>query len=256
MSGRRRWVVLVPGEVTWAERRAREILEEEDDEGEYDFMVIPGQGRYQSIVEKSHQDLSPETLLGRLLSLECDEPVYVIQGIGDIFYIARFHKGGESMEEQEREELARSLGCMNEWTVEPPLEPLTKPTRTAGLIQGLSATRVLNALAQKEGQPLPPGYCHIEESPRGVIVKEGAGWLGSALIELTFRFPRATIYSVTATPSLDFFSVWVTRNRKTVEFVPPLKKATYHPPVHEVLGEREPERILAALGIPKEWFQL
>jgi hypothetical protein len=257
MSWRRRWVVLVPREAGWVERRAGEILEEHDDGREHPFLVIPGQGHYQTIVEgEGPLDVGQEALLGRLLSLECDEPVYAIEGREEYPYVYRFLKGKEEAEDQEPEDLVRSLGCVNEWTVEPPLQPLTKPTRTAGLIQGLSVARVLQAFAKKEGRPLLPGYCHTEETPRGLLVKEGSGWLGSALNHLTFRFPRATIYSVTATPSLDFFSVFLMRDGKIVEFVPPPKEATYYPAVHEILGEREPERILAALGIPKEWFKL
>jgi hypothetical protein len=39
------------------------------------------------------------------------------------------------------------------------------------------------------------------------------------------------------------------------EFAHPLD-ATFEPPtLREIKGERSPERILAALGIPAEWFQ-
>lgn len=201
-------------------------------------------------------DVGQETLLGRLLSVELEEPVYSIEGVEAFPYVSRLVKGERKREDQEPEDLVRALGCVLPWFDEPPLEPLTKPTRTAGLIQGLSATRVLHAFAQKEGRQLPNGYCHIEESSLGLLVREGIGWLGAALNNLGFRFPRATIYSVTASPGLEFFSVFLMRDRKIVEFVPPPEEATSFPAVHEVMGEREPERILAALGIPKEWFKL
>jgi hypothetical protein len=74
--------------------------------------------------------------------------------------------------------------------------------------------------------------------------------------ELSQRFPLATVYSVTATPSLDFFIVRVTRERETQKFAWPPKEFPLFPVLHEVMGERTPERILAALGIPKEWFRL
>jgi hypothetical protein len=258
MSWRRRWVVLVPGEVAWVERRTREILEEDGHGSEHHFMVIPGQGRYQAIVERDREKIGPEFLIGRLLSLECEEPVYVVEGVEEYPCVSRFVKGKEFTEDRKPGELARSLGCVNEWTVEPPLEPLKlkKPTRTAAVIQGLSATRVLHALAKREGRPLPTGYYRVEETPLGLLLGEGSGSLGFALNDLAFRFPLATIYSVTATPGLEFFVVLVARNREFVEFVPPPDEATFYPAIHEVMGERTPERILAALGIPKEWFHL
>ncbi len=255
MSWRRRWVVLVPGDVAWVEKRTREILEEDGDGDEHHFMVIPGRGHYQAIVDKAHQDIGPEMVLGRVLSYECEEPVYAIEGIPELPFVARFQRGEERAEDQEPEELIRSLGCESPWTVEPPRKRRKKPTRTAALIQGLSATRVRNALEEQE-VPLPPGSYRMEETPQGVLLGEDSPLLSFALIRLAYQFPSATIYSVTATPNLDFFVVSVSQHRKTVEFVPPPKEATYYPAIHEVMGERTPERILAALGIPKEWFQL
>ena len=131
-----------------------------------------------------------------------------------------------------------------------------KTWQGVALIQGLSATKVLNALAEEEGRPLPAGYYRVEETPQGLLMAEGSGALSFALIHLAYRFPLATIYEITATPSLNFFVVLVKRNRKTVQFVPPPDEATYYPAIHEVMGERTPERILATLGIPKEWFRL
>jgi hypothetical protein len=257
MNWRRRWVVLVPGEVAWVKRRTRELLEEHDDGREHPFLVVPGQGRYQIIVEgDGPPDVGPHALIGRLLSLECDEPVYAIEGTEEYPYVYRFLKGKEEAEDQEPDALIRALGCVNEWTVEPPPEPLKKTARTVVLIQGLSATQVLNALAKQVGRPLPAGFYRLEEVPQGLLLTDGTAGLGFADIRLSRRFPRATFYAVTASPDLGFFQVTVTQNKKTVQFVPPPKEATYYPAIHEVLGEREPERILAALGIPKEWFQL
>ena len=255
MSWRRRWVVLVPGDVAWVEKRTREILEEDGDGDEHRFMVIPGQGRYQAIVDKDHQAIGPEMVLGRALSYECEEPVYAIEGIPELPFVARFLKGEESWEDQEPEDLVRSLGCANQWTVEPPRKPFKKRTQTAALIQGLSATRVRNAL-EKQEVPLPPGSYRMVETPQGLLLGEDSPLLCFALIDLAFRFPLATIYSVTATPNLEFFAVVVYKNRKSVKFVPPPGQATSSRAIHEVMGERTPERILAALGIPKEWFRL
>jgi len=256
MSWRRRWVVLVPGDMAWVEKRTREILEEEGGGDEHRFMVIPGQGRYQAIVDKDHQAIGPEMVLGRALSYECEEPVYAIEGIPELPFVARFIRGERYAEDQEPEDLVRSLGCVNQWTVEPPLEPFKKRTRTAALIQGLSATRVRNALEKKIDPPRPPGSYRLEEAAQGVLLAEGSGslGLGFAVSRLAYRFPDATVYEVIATPSLDFFVVYVSSNRRTAKFVPPPKEDTNLPAIHEVMGERTPERILAALGIPKEWF--
>jgi hypothetical protein len=249
-------VVLVPGEADWVEKRTREILEAQEDGSEHHFMVIPGQERYQAVVEKDYQDVGSEMVLGRALSYECDEPVYAIEGIEEFPFVTRFLKGEESSEEQEPEDLVRALGCVMPWEKEPQGRPLKRKARTVALIQGLSMAKVRNALDEEAGRPLPPGYYHIEETPIGVLLTDGTGILTVADNYLAERFPLATVYAVTATPSLDLFNVMVTRNRKTVQFAPRSGKTAFFPPIDEVMGERTPERILAALGIPKEWFRL
>jgi hypothetical protein len=255
MSWRRRWVVLVPGEVAWVEKQTREILEEVGDGSAIHFTIIPGRGRYQAVVEDGFHESSPEVLLAAHFSLEREEPVYAIEGVAEFPNIFRFLKGGEEETgDLEPEDLVRSLGCELPWMQEPPRKPHKKPTRTAALIQGLSAARVRKTLEEQE-VPMPPGAYHLEESPQGLLVKEISGVLSFALSRLAYRFPLATVYSVTATPNLDFFVVYVSNDRKTVKFVPPPKEASNLPALHEVMGERTPERILAALGIPKEWFQ-
>jgi hypothetical protein len=70
------------------------------------------------------------------------------------------------------------------------------------------------------------------------------------------RFPRALVYGVTASPELKVFFVNVMQGQRFEQFSHPPKEPPLFPVLHEALGEREPERILAALGIPKEWFQL
>jgi hypothetical protein len=257
MSWWRRWVVLVPGDVTWVERRTRELLEEQDDGREHPFMVIPGTGRYQAIVEKDRDEFGPEYLLGELLSLECEEPVYTIEGVEEYPYIARFLKGQEEYAgDQEPDDLVRSLGCENKWTVEPPLEPWGKTARRVALVQGVSMAKMCKALEKEAGRPLPAGYYRIEETPLGILLTDGTGPLVFAQNYLAERFPRATVYSVTASPELDFFVVLVMQGDKTLKFVPSPQEDSTFPAIHEIMGEREPERVLAALGIPKEWFKL
>jgi hypothetical protein len=123
-------------------------------------------------------------------------------------------------------------------------------------VQGLSIARIRKALDEEAGRSLPPGYYRIEETPIGVLLTDGTGELISADNYLARRFPLATIYAVTASPNLEFFGVIVTRNRRPVEFSLRPDKKSFFPIIHEVMGERTPERILAALGIPKEWFRL
>jgi hypothetical protein len=238
------------------ERRAREILEEFEDGSEHRFMVIPGQGRYQAIVEKGPKGIGLEMWLGRLCSLECEEPVYAIDGVEDIHYAHLFLKGERRREDQEPEALVRSLGCKMPWFDEPPRKPWKKTARTAALIQGLSKSKVLRVLEKEVGHPLPPGYYHFEETPQGLLLAEGTGSLVFSMNRLAHRYPRATIYEVIASPTLDFFVVFVKHDRKTLEFAPPPEEAAYYPALHEVMGERTPERILAALGMRKEWFLL
>jgi hypothetical protein len=67
--------------------------------------------------------------------------------------------------------------------------------------------------------------------------------------------PRATVYEVTTTPDLDTFFVRMYHGEGMGEFAHP-PDAMFEPPtLSEIKGERSPERILAALSIPPEWFQ-
>jgi hypothetical protein len=243
--------------VAWVEKRTREILEEVGDGSEIHFTINPGKRRYQAIIEEGCHDSSPEVLLAAHFSLDCEEPVYAIEGIEESPGIFRFLRGREEdAGDLEPEELVRSLGCMMPWSEEPPRRrKYKKPTRTAALIQGLSADRVRNALGTQE-MPLPAGSYRMVETHQGLLMEEVSGSLSFALSRLAYQFPLATVYTVIARPDLDFFVVLVTRNRKTVEFVPLPDESTNYPAIHEVMGERTPERILAALGIPKEWFRL
>lgn len=63
------------------------------------------------------------------------------------------------------------------------------------------------------------------------------------------------MHEVTITPELDPFFVRMYHGEGMGEFAPP-PDAMFEPPtLSEINGERSPERILAALGIPPEWFQ-
>jgi hypothetical protein len=70
------------------------------------------------------------------------------------------------------------------------------------------------------------------------------------------RLPRAVVYGVTARPALEDMVVNVMQGRRIEQFSYPPEDSPLFPPIHEVKGERTPERILAALGIPQEWFRL
>ncbi len=76
-----------------------------------------------------------------------------------------------------------------------------------------------------------------------------------AHIDLSERFPHATVYAVTASPSLDIFFLTVMRGAEGIEqFTRPFRPNPWVPEVSEIKGERSPVRLLAALGIPVEWF--
>jgi hypothetical protein len=219
------------------------------------FIVIPGKDRYQAIVETGHQTREPDILLGDAFSRELDEAVYAIEGRDEDPYVLRFMKGVEARVDQEPEELVRSLGCTLPWFDQPPPKA-TRLAKAVTLMQGVALEKIQRALEKEVRHPLPTGYYRIEETPLGILITDGtAPWIFSDGY-LARYFPRATVYTVIASPDLDFFSVSVTHRRKMVEFVPPGEEPSNHPAIREVMGEREPERILAAMGIPKEWFQL
>jgi hypothetical protein len=74
-------------------------------------------------------------------------------------------------------------------------------------------------------------------------------------IVLSERFPHATVYAVTASPDLDIFFVAKMRAGEGVEeFAQPPEEFPPLPVANDIKGERSPQRILAALGIPAEWF--
>ncbi len=110
-------------------------------------------------------------------------------------------------------------------------------------------------LEEEAGEPLAPGLYRIEDTPRGLLLASGTGDIGYADMTVSERFPHATVYAVIASPGLDMFFVTVRRGGESVEeFAQPPDAFPHLPVVSEIKGERSPERILAALGIPAEWF--
>jgi hypothetical protein len=239
-------------------RRAFAALELEEDEKDEDgppFEVSLGSGRYHAIVGLNEWCVGVELQIAELLSLECDEPVYAIERASDPWLVMSFRKGVGNVEEEEPEALARSLGCPLPGSDEASGLPARKPLQMVALVEGARAQEVHRVLEEKHGGPLPPGRYRIEDTPRGLLIASGTGDIGFADIAVSERLPHATVYSVTASPGLDIFFVIVMRRGEGIgEFVCPPREFPLWPVVSEIKGERSPERILAALGIPAEWF--
>jgi hypothetical protein len=246
------WAVLAPGEPAWLERRAHEIILREEDEAS-PFEVIRGSGRYHAIVGLE-PEVGPEWPIAEDLSLECDEPVYSIDRANDPWLVMVFRNGRGEIEELAPGKLSKSLGCPLPGS-EPSDSPKRRPLRTAALIEGVRAEEAHRALEENLGEPLPPGRYHIEDTPRGLLLAGNKGGMNFADIIVSERFPHAAVYAVTASPSLDIFFVTVMRGGASIaEFTQPSHRDPSVPEVNEIKGERSPERILAALGIPPEWF--
>jgi hypothetical protein len=252
------WAVLAPGDPTWLERRARVVVMSEadmEDGKEPSIEVIRGGGLYHAIVGDDPMDVGAELQLAKELALECDEPIYAIERANDPWLVMVFHNGRGEVEEVGPEALARSLGCPLPGSEESSPPGGRKPLRSAALIEGVQAQEAHRVLEEDAGEPLAPGRYRLEDTPRGLLVASDTGDIGYADITLSERFPHATIYGVAASPSLDTFFVTVIRGGEGIEeFAKPPEEFPLLPVVSEIKGERSPERILAALGIPPEWF--
>jgi hypothetical protein len=255
------WAVLAPGEPAWLEERARFALglDEEEEYGgvavESPFTIAPGQGHYHLLFSMDASTVGVEMLLAEHLSRECTEPVYAILEGPESALVDSYRNGVSETLEVEPEDLAQSLGCPFPEVEEPP-EEAERPLRQAALVEGVHWQEALRVLEEEAGRPLTPGRFRIEDTPKGLIIADGTGGLGFAHITLSERFPLATVYGVTATPSLDNFVVAMIRGGEGLgEFLHPPREGHYFPPVSEIKGERTPERILTALGIPAEWFR-
>jgi len=256
------WGVLAPVDPTRLERRARAIVMQDwDEEGEEEdgeelpFEFIAGSGRYHAIVGMDLRDMGVEMPLAEALSLECEEPVYSFDRANDPWIILSWRKGASDVEEVDPEALAESLGCPLPGREQSSDSPERKPLRTVALIEGVRAEEARRVLEEDAGEPLAPGRYLIEDTSRGLLLAGGTGGMNFAHIVLSERLPHATVYGVTASPSLDAFFVSVLRGGECIGlFAQPPREDSFMPAVSDIKGERSPQRILAALGIPPQWF--
>jgi hypothetical protein len=258
------WAVLAPVDPARLEQRVLAALEfEEDERDRVKFEIVRGSGRYHAIIG-TLEDEGVEDVIAEFLSHECAEPVYSIQGSQEPAEDASFpslvdsyQRGVRKTLDVEPQELARFLDCP---FPEPPPIELEPPLKTVALVEGVpvpKALRALEKLEKAEGFPPPQESYRLVETPRGLLIAPGVARLAGTHILLAERLPhQATVYGVTATPNLDMFFVSVyRRGKETEEFAQPPSKCPVPPTLSEIKGERSPERILAALGIPSEWFQ-
>ncbi|HYO59074.1 hypothetical protein [Archangium sp.] len=253
------WAVLTPGEPSRLERRVRAalMLDEDGDDGkEPSFEVIPGTRRYHAIVGTDPSDVGAEMQIAKNLSLEVDEPVYSIERANDPWAVTSWQNGALEVLEEDPEVLAESLGCSLPSSEGSLARAARKPLRTVALIEGARTEEAHRVLEENYDAPLSPGRYHLENTPRGLLLAGRKGGMNFADIILSERLPHATVYAVTASPSLDIFSVTKMRGGEGIEeFAQPPDEFPHLPVVSEIKGERSPERILAALGIPAEWFR-
>jgi hypothetical protein len=234
---------------------ALELEEDEEDEDGPPFELIPGRGRYHALLGLDEMDMGAELQLAEELSLECNEPVYSIDLANDPWLVMSFRNGVGEVEEVGPEALARSLGCPLPGSEESSGLTARKPLRTVAWVEGVRAQEVHRVLEEKHGGPLPSGRYRLEDTPRGLLIASGTVDIGFADITVSERLPHATVYGVTASPSLDIFFVTVMQGGEGIaEFAQPPREFPPYPVVSDIKGERSPERILAALGIPPEWF--
>lgn len=253
------WAVLAPGEPAWLERRARAIVmteEDEEDGKEQPFEFIPGSGRYHAIVGTDPSDIGAEMQIAEALSLKCDETVYSIERANDPWAVTAWRNGvRDILEDRDPDSLAESLGCPLPGREETLDSPAGKPLRAVALVEGVRAEEA-HLVLEEAGDPFPPGHYRFEDTPRGLLISSGTGNIGFADITVSERISHATVYAVMASPDLDEFFVTVRRGGEGVEeFAQPPDEFPRLPVVSEIKGERSPERILAALGIPAEWFR-
>jgi hypothetical protein len=256
------WAVLAPGEPAWLEQRARAALgldEDEEDLGivvESSFQIAPGGSHYHLLFSMDATSMGDEMIIAKQLSRECTEPVYAIMEGSESAFVDMYRNGVPETVEVEPQKLARSLGCPFPEVEEPPAQEAERPLRKAALVEGVHSQEALRVLEEEAGHPLPPGRFRLEDTPRGLLITGGTRGLGFAHITLSDRFPLGTVYGVTASPSLDNFVVTILRGGEGLsQFAQPPRETSFYPTVSEIKGERTPERILAALGIPAEWFR-
>ncbi|WP_309893269.1 hypothetical protein [Archangium sp.] len=252
------WAVLAPSEPSWMKKRAFAALEldegEEDQEGP-PFEISLGSGRYHAILGLDEWCVGGELKIAKSLSLDVDEPVYSIERANDPWAVISWRRGALEVMEVDPDTLAKSLGCPLPERTKSSDSPKRKPLRSVALMEGVRAQQAHHVLEEIEGEPLPQGRYRLVDTPRGLLVASGTVDIGFADITLSERLPHATVYAVIASPSLDLFFVTVRRGGVGVEeFKLPPDEFPDLPVASDIKGERTPERILAALGIPAEWF--
>ena len=231
------------------------ILEADEEDEKRSFKVIPGSGRYHSIVGTDSSDLGAELQLAEDLSLQFNEPVYSINRATDPWLVMSFRNGVGAVEDVSPEALARSLGCpLPEGKGHSDL-PTEQPLRQVALVEGVRAREAHRILEEDSGEPLDPGHYRLEDTPRGLLIASETGDIGFADITVSERAPTSTAYGVIASPDLDVFFVNILRGGECIgQYAQPPREYSSLPRVTEIKGEHSPERILAALGIPAKWF--
>lgn len=253
------WAVLAPVEPARLESLARSILMTDLDQElgkEQPFEIILGSVHYHSIAGTDPSDVGAEMQLAQELSLGCDEPVYSIERANDPWTVMSWRNGALEVLEVSPDGLAKSLGCPLPGREESSSRPARRPLRKAAVLEGVRAQEAIRVLEEEAGEPLTPGRYRLEDTPRGLLISSGTGDMGYADITVSERIPHATVYAVIASPDLDEFIVTVRRGGEGVEeFAQPPDEFPRLPVVGDIKGERSPDRILAALGIPVEWFR-
>jgi len=252
------WAVLAPGEPARLESRALSIVlpdwDEEDGE-ELPFEFIPGTDQYHAIVGTNPSDIGAEMQLAEALSLECDEPVYSIERANDPWTVMSWRNGALEIEEVDPDALAKSLGCPLPGSEESSSPSATTPLRKVALLEGIRAQEAHRVLEEDAGEPLAPGRYRLEDTPRGLLLAGGTGSMNFAYIVVSERIPHATVYGVSVSPDMNTFIVKVLQGGECIgQFALPPREDNFFPALSDIKGERSPERILAALGIPAEWF--
>ncbi|KFA93034.1 hypothetical protein [Archangium violaceum] len=254
------WAVLAPGEPARLESRALAIAmpdwDEEDGE-QLPFEVIVGSGRYHAIVGTDPIDIGAEIQIAEALSLEGEEPVYSIERANDPWAVTAWRNGAlDVLEDVDPDSLAESLGCPLPGRETASDSSASKPLRNAALVEGVQAAQARRVLEENAGEPLPPGRYCFADTPKGLLLSSATGGIGYADLTLSERFPHARVYGVVASPGLDAFFVNVLQGGECIgQFSHPRDDFPCFPVLDAVKGERSPERILAALGIPAEWFR-
>ncbi|HEX5744598.1 MAG TPA: hypothetical protein VFZ09_00060 [Archangium sp.] len=259
MSRTTYWAILAPGEPAWLERRARAIVmteADEEDGKEPPFEVISGNGRYSAIAGTDPMDIGAELRIAEEVSLEVQQPVYSIDCANDPWLVMSWRNGVGEVQEVAPEALAKSLGCPLPDSDESSDVAASKPLRKAALVEGIRAQEANRVLEEDAGAPLVPGHYRLEDTPQGLLLTGGTGSMGFAHVTLSERLPHSTVYGVTASPGLDTFYVSVLRGGECIgQFAQPPYAVPPFPVFSDIKGERSPERILTALGIPAEWFR-